>query len=43
MPGSVAQQGPQFQDALFDLRAIAAEYPEYRGLQRLIALAEDEM
>jgi len=43
MPGQIAHQGPEFQDALFDLRAIAAEYPEYRGLQRLIALAEDQV
>ena len=34
--------GTQFSDALFDLRALYAQYPEYRGLGRLIALMEDE-
>jgi hypothetical protein len=35
-------QGTQFQDALFDLRAAYAQYPEYRGLGRLIALMEEQ-
>lgn len=30
-------------DALFDLRAMAARFPEYRALARLIAMAEDEI
>lgn len=34
--------GTEFSDALFDLRAMAAQYPEYRGLLRMIALAEEQ-
>jgi hypothetical protein len=34
--------GTDFSDALFDLRAMAASYPEYRGLLRLVALAEEQ-
>jgi hypothetical protein len=38
MPG-----GPQFNDALFDLREMARAYPEYaRQFSRLIALAEEQ-
>jgi hypothetical protein len=35
--------GPAFSDALFDLREMARANPEYRGLLRLIALAEEQM
>jgi hypothetical protein len=44
-PGAGAEamtQMPTFDDELFDLRALAARFPEYRGLTRLIALAESE-
>lgn len=34
---------PVQDDALYDLRALFAQYPEYTGLARLIGLAEDEV
>jgi hypothetical protein len=43
MAPSEHPQGPAFSDALFDLRALAHDYPEYRGLLRLIALAEEQL
>lgn len=43
MASSEHPQGPAFSDALFDLRALAAENPQYRGLLRLIAIAEEQL
>jgi hypothetical protein len=43
MAPSEHPQGPAFSDALFDLREMAKLNPEYRGLLRLIALAEEQM
>jgi hypothetical protein len=42
-PGPEALGAPAPQsDALFDLRALARQYPEYGGLLRIIALAEQD-
>lgn len=47
MQGMGAGPGPkpaavEFNEALFHLRAAYAQHPEYRGLARLIALAEEQ-
>lgn len=42
-PTSQTAGGPALNDALFDLRALAKANPEYKGLLRLIALAEDQV
>jgi hypothetical protein len=42
VPGGVGTGRPEFDQARFDLRALANEYREYPGLLRLIAIAEEQ-
>lgn len=39
---TVTPERPEFNEALFDLRALARLYLEYKGLARLVALAEEQ-
>jgi hypothetical protein len=43
MAPSATPGGPIFDDAGFDLRALARANPQYRGLLRLVALREESM
>jgi hypothetical protein len=42
-PGVMSVPASAGSQALFDLRAIAAQYPQYEGFYRIIALAEEQM